>query len=139
MPIQRCLDFSQLDAVATLFNHAVAPAKELIVSVGELANDIAGTIPSFLVSWQKCLRRVFRQMPVSFQDACAGDAQLSFDTLGNLDTKLIDHEWLAVGTGFADGNGFALRFRDYSRDLIKRADIGFRWSVQIEIFWMRPQ
>src|SRR5207247_8764489 len=111
------------DAVSTLFNHAVAPAKELIVSVDELANDIAGTIPSFLVSWQKCLRRVFRQIPVSFQDACAGDAQLPFRALGKLDTKLIDHERLAVGTGFADGNGFALRIRDNSRHFIKRADI----------------
>jgi len=139
MPIQCSLDFPQLDAVPTLFNHAVAPAKELIVSVGELANDIAGTIPSFLVSWQKCLRRVFRQIPVSLQDAWARDTQLSFGTLGNLDTKLIDHEWLAVGTGFADGNGFALRSRDNSPHFIKRADIGFRWSVKIEILWMRPQ
>src|SRR5262249_14373987 len=122
-----------------LLDHAVAPAPEFVIAIRKFANDVTRSIPAALAPWQERFGRIFRQIPIPVQNARTGDTQLSFRTAGDFGTDLINHKRLAVRTRFTDRNGFTLGLRNHLWNLVKRADVGLRRTVEVEVTWVPPE
>src|SRR5689334_4133042 len=140
MAIQPRLDLTQLNTIAPLFHHPIAPRNVNIVTLWRFERDIACFVPFFAGGVnQKSIGGSFRQVPITNHHSWPGGAQLSLFATSYFPARLIKDRHPVMGARFPDRERICSIFRDSRGNFIKCTNVGLGWTVKVEIPRMRNQ